>query len=40
MLQNKNHQPQRQIFSGVLIAMIAGGYAVYIAFAVKEKNAK
>jgi membrane protease YdiL (CAAX protease family) len=32
--------PQRQIFSGVLIAMIAGGYAVYIAFAVKEKNAK
>ncbi len=32
--------PQRQIFSGLLIAIIAGVYAVYIALAVEEKNAK
>ncbi len=31
--------PQRQIISGVLLAVIAGGYAVYLALAVKEKNA-
>ena len=30
--------PQRQIFSGILIAIIAGGYALYIALVVKEKN--
>ncbi len=30
--------PQRQIISGVLIAIIAGGYALYIALVVKEKN--
>lgn len=29
---------QRQIVSGLLIAVIAGGYALYIALAVKEKN--
>lgn len=32
--------PQRQIISGVLLAVIAGGYALYLAFAVKEDNAK
>lgn len=32
--------PQRQIFSGLLIAIIAGGYALYIAVFVKEKNTK
>ncbi|MEE1138500.1 MAG: CPBP family intramembrane glutamic endopeptidase [Acutalibacteraceae bacterium] len=31
---------QRQIISGLLIAVIAGGYALYIAVVVKEKNAK
>ena len=30
--------PQKQIISGVLIAIIAGGYALYIALVVKEKN--
>ena len=30
--------PGRQIISGVLIAVIAGGYALYLALAVKEKN--
>lgn len=30
--------PQRQIASGVLIAVIAGGYALYIALAVKDKT--
>jgi len=32
--------PQRQIFSGLLIAIIAIGYALYIALAVKENNTK
>lgn len=32
--------PQRQIFSGLLIAIIAGGYALYIAVFVKKKNTK
>ncbi len=32
--------PQRQIFSGILIAIIAGGYALYIAVFVKEENSK
>ena len=32
--------PQRQIISGLFIAMIAIGYAIYIALAVKESNAK
>ena len=32
--------PQRQILSGVLLAVIAGGYALYLALAVKEENAK
>lgn len=32
--------PQRQIISGLLIAIIAGGYALYIAAFVKEKNRK
>ena len=30
--------PGRQIISGVLLAVIAGGYALYLALAVKEKN--
>jgi len=30
--------PQRDIFSGVLIAIIASGYALYIALAVKDDN--
>ena len=32
--------PQRQILSGVLLAVIAGGYALYLALAVKEENTK
>ena len=32
--------PQRQIVSGVLLAVIAGGYALYLTLAVKEENAK
>ena len=32
--------PGRQILSGVLLAVIAGGYALYLALAVKEENAK
>lgn len=32
--------PQKQIISGVLIAIIAGGYALYITLVVKEKNTK
>jgi len=32
--------PQRQIISGVLLAVIAGGYALYLALAVKEENTK
>lgn len=32
--------PQRQIISGLLIAIIAGGYALYIAVFVKEKDTK
>ena len=32
--------PQREILSGVLLAVIAGGYALYLALAVKEENAK
>lgn len=31
---------QKEIVSGILIAMIAGGYALYLAFAVKEKHAE
>ena len=31
--------PQRQIISGVLLAVIAGGYALYLAVAVKEESA-
>ena len=30
--------PQEHIVSGILIAIIAGGYALYIALVVKEKN--
>lgn len=30
--------PQREIVSGVLLAVIAGGYALYIALAVKEQD--
>ena len=29
--------PKRQIISGVLLAVIAGGYAVYLALAVGEE---
>lgn len=32
--------PQRQMISGVLLAVIGGGYAVYLALAVKEENTK
>lgn len=32
--------PQRQIVSGVLLAVIAGGYALYLALAAKEENTK
>ena len=32
--------PRRQIISGVLLTVIAGGYALYLALAVKEENAK
>ena len=32
--------PQRQILSGVLLAVIAGGYALYLALAVKEETTK
>ena len=28
--------PQREIVSGLLLALIAGGYALYLALAVKE----
>ena len=30
--------PKRQIVSGVLLAVIAGGYALYLALAVKDEN--
>ena len=30
--------PKRQIVSGILLAVIAGGYALYLALAVKEEN--
>ena len=30
--------PQRQILSGILLAVIAGGYALYLALPVKEEN--
>ena len=30
--------PQRQIISGILLAVIAGGYALYLGLAVKEEN--
>ena len=30
--------PQRQIISGVFLAVVAGGYALYLALAVKEKH--
>ena len=32
--------PQRQIISGVFLAVIAGGYALYLALAVKDENIK
>ena len=32
--------PKRQFISGVLLTVIAGGYALYLALAVKEENAK
>ena len=32
--------PQREIISGILLAVIAGGYALYLAPAVKEEAAK
>ena len=32
--------PQRQIISGALLTVIAGGYALYLALAVKEENTK
>ena len=31
--------PRRQIISGILLAVIAGGYALYLALAVKEESA-
>ena len=31
---------RRQIISGILLAVIAGGYALYLALAVKEENVK
>jgi hypothetical protein len=31
---------QRQIVSGVFLTVIAGGYALYLALALKEKNIK
>ena len=30
--------PQREILSGILLAVIAGGYALYLVLAVKEEN--
>ena len=32
--------PRRQIISGILLTVIAGGYALYLALAVNEKNVK
>ena len=32
--------PQRQILSGILLAVIAGGYALYLALAVKTRLQK
>ena len=32
--------PQREILSGILLAVIAGGYALYLALAVKEDTVK
>ena len=32
--------PQRQIISGILLAVIGGGYALYLALAVKDENTK
>ena len=32
--------PQRELISGILLAMIAGGYALYLALAVKEDTEK
>ena len=32
--------PQKQITSGILLAVIAGGYALYLALAAKESSAK
>lgn len=32
--------PQRQILSGVLLVVIAGGYALYLALALKDENGK
>jgi len=31
---------QREIISGILLAVIAGGYALYLALAVKEETVK
>jgi hypothetical protein len=30
--------PQRQIISGILLTVIAGGYALYLALAWKKEN--
>ena len=32
--------PQREIISGILLAVIGGGYALYLALAVKEDTEK
>ena len=32
--------PQREVISGILLAVIAGGYALYLAMAVKEETVK
>jgi hypothetical protein len=32
--------PQREIVSGIFLAVIAGGYALYLALAVKEETEK
>ena len=32
--------PQREIISGILLSVIAGGYALYLALAVKNENVK
>ena len=32
--------PQRQIISGILLAVIGGGYALYLALTMKDENTK